>query len=87
MCSGFEQSAYDVIRVFSTEKPLTLREVMLALGDERFFLSLGGGNTLDRFVQGLAFEGFLKEDEEAQSFTLTPKGIQKRDELKQVVAA
>lgn len=85
MCTGFDRSAYDVFQVFSSDIPLTLKGVMVELGDKRFFLFLGGGNTLTRFVLGLQFEGYL-QGEESEGFKLTAKGEQKREELKQRVA-
>jgi len=85
MCTGFQRSAYDVFEAFSEDNPLTLHGVMRELGDKRFFLFLGGGNTLSRFVRGLQLEGFL-EGKEDEGYTLTEYGVKKRDDLKQVVA-
>ena len=86
MCTGFERSAYQVFKAFRGGTPLTVNAVKSELGEERFFLFLGGGNTLGRFVRGLRFEGFL-EGEESEGYSLTQKGTKKMQELEQKACA
>tara|TARA_Y100000310_G_scaffold68141_1_gene63449 strand:- start:273 stop:656 length:384 start_codon:yes stop_codon:yes gene_type:complete len=62
-----------------------IRNVFLTLGEERFFLSLGGGNTLSRFLCGLEFESFTETDERKGQFYLTEKGVDKLEELSGIV--
>jgi hypothetical protein len=85
MCTGFERSAHEVLEVFSPDSAVTIRMVRSELGEKRFFLCLGGGNTLSRFVRALEFEGFLRS-EGVEGFRLTPKGVQKKEQLGQIVA-
>lgn len=81
MCTGFERSAYNVIEKFSKSEALTIRELRKELGEERFFLFLGGGRSLVQFIRALEFDGFL-EMSESNAYILTDIGENKLNELK-----
>lgn len=89
MVTGFEDSTYKIFRAIALNEAFYYpdstvekhRAVMETLGDERFHLALGGGNTLSRFLNGLEFEGFTETDERKGQYCLTEKGVDKLKEL------
>ena len=81
MCTGFERSAYSVINHFSKSEPKTISDLKSTLGEDIFFLFLGGGQSLTQFVRASKFEGFLKRSED-NAYLLTDKGEMKLNELK-----
>jgi hypothetical protein len=93
MVSGFEDSVYKILRVIALNEAFydpdptvgKYRAVMETLGEERFHLALGGGNTLSRFLDGIEFEGFTKTDERKRQFYLTEKGVDKLEELSEIM--
>lgn len=85
--TGLEASELKVLSILSPNTPRSFKEIRKALGTERFTLSLGGGQSLEKFISQLYYYHSIDEvpsedHKGTMNYILTDKGLKELLALK-----
>lgn len=85
MCTNFERSGYEVLKLFDTDQPRTITEVYNHLYAAKTRMLLGATATIADYVDSLHCGRALEIKNEG--YVLTPLGVWERDRLAEVIRA
>ncbi len=81
ICTNFERSGYEVLKLFNTETPVSEDEAYQALSGVRILL--GAQVTIADYLQSLCCGNELVSKDDG--YIITPRGIKERERLKVLV--
>lgn len=84
MCTNFERSGYEVLKLFDTDKPKSAHEVYTQLHNSRTRILLGARVTIDDFVESL-YRGNELARMGTVGYVLTKHGKQELSRLRDIV--